>query len=103
MRNTFFTGLFLIIIFCMPARTAPAADANPARQLPSPNWVHPAKRKEYKGYKKVREKRSSVWQYKTNRQGGNVRGGGTTEYEDYRPFYQPYPVKGDKRKGKNGR
>jgi len=107
MRNYDLTGLLLIILFCTfcifcgQAQTVRAADANPAKQLPSPNWTHPEKRKEYNGYKKIREKQSSVWQYKTNRQGGNVRGGGTTEYEDYQPFYQPYPVKGDKRENRN--
>ena len=103
MRNTFLTGLFLVILLCGPAQTARAADANPARQVPSPDWTHPKMRKEYNGYKKIKEKKSSVWQYKTNRRGGNVRGGGTTEYEDYRPFYQPYPVKEDRRKRTNGR
>lgn len=104
MRHYYLTGLLPILLFCLffgAAETGRAADANPAKQLPSPNWTHPEKRKEYNGYKKIREKKSSVWQYKTNRQGGNVRGGGTTEYEDYRPFYQPYPVKGDKRNNGN--
>ena len=103
MRHYFLTALFLTTILLSPTQTALAADANEAKQPPSPNWTHPKMRKHYKGYDKIKDKQSAGWQYKTNRQGGNVRGGGTTEYEDYRPFYQPYPVKGDKRNNRNKR
>ncbi|MCF8044236.1 MAG: hypothetical protein K9J83_00145 [Desulfarculaceae bacterium] len=103
MRNYFLTGLFLTMVLFGPVQISRAADANEAKQPPSPNWTHPKMRKYYQGYEKIRKKKSSAWQYKTNRRGGNIRGGGTTEYEDYRPFYQPYPVKGAKRKNRNKR
>ncbi|MFO7751605.1 MAG: hypothetical protein R6V41_00645 [Desulfobacteraceae bacterium] len=89
----------MTIFFLIPASPGLAADANEAKEPPSPNWVHPQMRENYGGYKKIKKKQSSVWEYRTNRPGGNVRGGGTTEYEDYQPFFQPYPVKGNRQRG----
>jgi hypothetical protein len=59
--------------------------------LSTPNWVHPNLRESHKGYAKFKEQKqmSHLWQYSTNRQSGNIKGGGTTNYNDYTPFYHP--------------
>ncbi len=38
---------------------------------------------------KTQRKFSPFWQYSTNKPSGNIKGGGTTKYEDYEPFYNP--------------
>ena len=55
------------------------------------NWVHPKIRESYKGYEKfkIQQQLSPMWQYSTNRPSGNIKGGGTTKYQDYTPFYSP--------------
>ncbi|MCK5542034.1 MAG: hypothetical protein KAI40_05025 [Desulfobacterales bacterium] len=55
------------------------------------NWVHPNLRESYKGYTKLKLQKqlSPMWQHTTNRPSGNIKGGGTTKYEDYTPFYNP--------------
>ncbi len=62
---------------------------------PAPNWVHPELRQQYPGYKKQKEqkKNSNIWKYSTNRPLGNIKGGGSTQYNDYKPFYRPPPKK----------
>ncbi|MCD4744173.1 MAG: hypothetical protein K8R67_17060 [Desulfobacteraceae bacterium] len=64
------------------------------KTLSSPNWVHPNLRQSYKGYENMRTQKqfSTIWQYSTNRQSGNIKGGGTTKYSDYEPFYIPSKV-----------
>lgn len=60
------------------------------------DWVHPALRNQYEGYRKLdnRKKNSSDWTYATNRPQGNIHGGGTVEYGEYKPFYpSPLPKK----------
>ena len=63
------------------------------KTISSPNWVHPNLRKNHEGYTrlKVQKQFSPMWQYSTNRQSGNIMGGGTTKYKDYTPFYHPSP------------
>ncbi len=63
---------------------------NDGYRLANPDWVHPFNRKNYPGYARRREnkKNSRAWSYKTNRPGGNTRGGGTTAYYRYRSFYR---------------
>ena len=58
--------------------------------LANPDWVHPANRKNYPGYRirDQKKKDGRDWRYKTNRPGGNTRGGGTTAYLKYRSFYR---------------
>ncbi|MDY0161997.1 hypothetical protein [Desulfobotulus sp.] len=53
---------------------------------PSPDWTPPANRANYPGYE-IREQKKinhPTWRKNTNRPGGNTRGGGTTNYYDYR-------------------
>ncbi len=73
---------------------------NKVRITGSPNWVHPKLRNKYKGYKKLyTQKQSSlIWQYSTNRQSGNIKGGGTTQYKDYKPYYYPAQQQNQKKK-----
>lgn len=61
------------------------------KNISSPNWVHPNLRKNHPGYEKIRTQKqfSSIWQHNTNRQSGNIKGGGTTKYKNYTPFYHP--------------
>jgi hypothetical protein len=61
--------------------------------LPDPDWVHPSLRGKYPGYeKRLREKESgAVWTFSTNRPGGNIRGGGSTPYREYRPLFPAGP------------
>ncbi|MEA1967089.1 MAG: hypothetical protein U9N77_02565, partial [Thermodesulfobacteriota bacterium] len=56
-----------------------------------PDWVHPGMRNKYPGYekKKKQKKENPIWNYSTNRPNGNIRGGGTTDYYDYKPLFQP--------------
>jgi len=63
--------------------------------LASPNWVHPKLREKSEGYKRIKEQKQSspMWKYSTNRPSGNIKGGGTTQYNDYTPFYNPSPKK----------
>lgn len=70
---------------------ADAKEKQAMKHLPHPNWVHPANRQAYPGYEKLKQNKRTGrdWQYSTNRATGNIRGGGTTEYEDYRPLYPP--------------
>ena len=75
-----------------------AQENNTYRLYPCPDWVHPAMREKYPGYKKHKQqkKQSSIWKYQTNRPLGNIRGGGTVGYYDYLPFYRTdllYPPK----------
>lgn len=67
---------------------------NFAKIISSPNWVHPNLRQNHQGYKsiKIQKQFSTMWQYSTNRQSGNIKGGGTTKYKDYEPFYIPSKV-----------
>ncbi|MBF0101947.1 MAG: hypothetical protein HQK77_13680 [Desulfobacterales bacterium] len=57
----------------------------------NPDWVHPNHYKDYPGYKANKEQKQENrdWEYSTNRPGGNTRGGGTVEYNKYKPFYRP--------------
>ncbi|MBU0991304.1 MAG: hypothetical protein KJ737_02325 [Proteobacteria bacterium] len=57
------------------------------------DWVHPYMRGQYAGYKKLedRKKNSPDWTYITNRPQGNIHGGGTVNYNEYKPFL-PSPV-----------
>ena len=50
------------------------------------DWVHPAVRHTYPGYEKFknRKKTSPDWMYATNRPRGNIHGGGTSAYRDYK-------------------
>lgn len=50
------------------------------------DWVHPAVRHTYPGYEKLknRKKNSPDWKYATNRPRGNIHGGGTSAYKDYK-------------------
>ena len=106
MKKTFLCFLILIVflIFISPAVYARDSknsqnNKNPdsssytykIKTISSPNWVHPNLRKNYKGYPKQRIQKqfSPMWQHSTNRQSGNIMGGGTTKYKDYAPFYHP--------------
>lgn len=68
-----------------------SSKANKIKIISSPNWIHPNLRKNYQGYTdlKIQKRLSPMWQYSTNRQSGNIKGGGTTKYKDYKPFYRP--------------
>jgi hypothetical protein len=59
--------------------------------IASPNWVHPSLRRNNAGYKKLIEQKklSPMWRHTTNRPSGNIIGGGTTKYNDYKPFFIP--------------
>ncbi|ACN14479.1 hypothetical protein HRM2_13700 [Desulforapulum autotrophicum HRM2] len=87
LKNTILTLIFLAAI------TVPAGanEKQKIKHLPHPNWVHPAKRNTYPGYEQLKQnkKTGNDWQYSTNRATGNIRGGGTTAYKDYRPLYTP--------------
>ena len=78
----------ITVLFFSPAA---AQEKEKPKRHPSPDWVHPKMRKNYPGYeeKKRKKKNSPMWKYSTNRPTGNIRGGGTTEYKDYRPFFTP--------------
>jgi len=54
--------------------------------LTNPDWVPPVNRNKYTGYQIMEDakKTSESWKYSTNRQGGNIKGGGTVKYKDYR-------------------
>ncbi len=54
--------------------------------LTNPDWVPPVNRSRYPGYQIMEDarKNSESWKYSTNRQGGNIKGGGTVKYRDYR-------------------
>ena len=58
---------------------------------PCQDWVHPNNRHLYPGYAKHEDlkKNSSIWTYATNRPGGNIIGGGTIPYNEYKPSYAP--------------
>jgi len=85
--------LFLVIFSFSGVHAKNQSDSRDSRvkNLGSPNWVHPSLRKNYKGYekRKLQKQSSSVWQHSTNRPSGNIKGGGTTQYKDYTPFYTP--------------
>ena len=96
MQKTFIILISFIFFFVLPPPPfVVAKDNQKGKHLPNPNWVHPENRKNYPGYEKRKQnKQSNVdWQYSTNRDNGNVRGGGTTEYNDYQPFYKPEKYK----------
>lgn len=61
-------------------------DAQEAPRHPSPDWTPPGNRSNYPGYAIRQQKKQNhpTWQRNTNRPGGNTRGGGTTNYYDYR-------------------
>ena len=62
----------------------------------SPDWVHPHQRFGFKGYVKHKEQKGKarLWTYATNRAMGNIKGGGTILYKDYKLSSQLYrPVK----------
>lgn len=67
-----------------------AAGAGVNIRIANPDWVPPQNRKNYPGYaiKKQRLRTADSWKYATNRPGGNIRGGGTTGYFDYRSVNQ---------------
>ena len=67
----------------------PNADEEKIIMPACPDWVNPTVRKDYPGYAilKQRKKNSPSWKHMTNRARGNIRGGGTTLYYDYKPFY----------------
>jgi len=81
----------IIMLFALSAwAKQPAGNANDKIVLPAcPDWVNPNVRKDYPGYaiRKKRKKNSPAWKHLTNRPGGNIQGGGTTQYYDYKPFY----------------
>lgn len=88
----FFLRQALLILICFalfPSHVLIAKEKE--KKLPNPSWVHPENRKNYPGYKIHNDKKKNGvdWQYATNRDMGNIRGGGTTEYNDYQPFYKP--------------
>ena len=88
--------ILILILSCPLAQPLSARAEEKQMSLhPAPDWVHPGLRKKYPGYKKQKERKtdSPSWQYSTNRPLGNIRAGGSTEYQDYRPFYSP-PKKG---------
>ena len=68
-----------------------ANNVSKVQNISSPNWVHPDLRKNHQGYEKIKVQKeySPVWQHNTNRPSGNIKGGGTTKYKDYTPFYHP--------------
>ncbi|TWI68895.1 hypothetical protein LZ24_02367 [Desulfobotulus alkaliphilus] len=57
---------------------------------PNPDWTPPGNRHNYPGYEMREQKKQNhpTWQRNTNRPGGNTRGGGTTDYYDYRSISQ---------------
>lgn len=83
-------GIILCILISCPAG-AKEPKPRDVKHLPNPNWVHPAERAKYPGYERQKQDKQTDrdWRYLTNRPNGNIRGGGTTEYKDYRPFYTP--------------
>ncbi|MFH1155278.1 MAG: hypothetical protein V1793_15820 [Pseudomonadota bacterium] len=76
-----------------------AQDRNAPVLLPNPDWVHPSMRQKYPGYAKQVQDRSSGtgWTFSTNRPGGNIRGGGTTPFADYRPLFPATPLPGKRK------
>lgn len=54
--------------------------------MTNPDWVPPANRDKYPGYRIMEEskKNSSSWKHSTNRPGGKIKGSGTVKYRDYR-------------------
>lgn len=92
--HLFMTRLLTVIILAVPVLfpiVIQAQEKEQALSLASPDWVHPARRESYPGYRKHEEQKQTgtLWQYSTNRPLGNIRGGGTTQFQDYRPFYKP--------------
>lgn len=87
-----FNKIIPVIALCILI-TSPAGAKEPraVKHLPSPNWVHPENRAAYPGYERQKQNKRTGrdWQHSTNRPNGNIRGGGTTEYKDYLPFYTP--------------
>ena len=97
--------LFLVLIICfifsissLSAKNSKAvqnklspSNNSKIKIIASPNWVHPNLRENHKGYSKIEMQKqySSIWQHSLNRQSGNIKGGGTTQYYDYVPFYHP--------------
>lgn len=92
LRRTF---VLMICLVLFPSPQLFAKDNGKEKHLPNPNWVHPGNRDDYPGYAKHKQDKQTGanWQYSTNRDRGNIRGGGTTEYNDYAPFYKPGPPK----------
>ncbi len=89
-KITFLVACCLTVFF-LTGFTVHAEGTDGTKRVASPNWVHPEARKTYEGYRKKRKKkeRAKLWQYSTNRPAGNIRGGGTTTYQNYKPFYEP--------------
>lgn len=92
--------LFVLLYFlCSNFVLSPVYAMNPnkdtsgskVQNISSPNWVHPNLRNNHQGYEKIKDQKkySTSWQHNTNRQSGNIIGGGTTKYNDYKPFYHP--------------
>ncbi|MFO7886033.1 MAG: hypothetical protein R6U68_14550 [Desulfobacteraceae bacterium] len=94
--KTFLKATIIFILFVFPF-SALSQDNDPPPLHPCPDWVHPGMRNKYPGYdaKKKRKQDSPMWKYSTNRPGGNIRGGGTVEYNDYQPFFNPDQKKSD--------
>jgi len=93
MVSCFYTTILLglCISGILSASTVPAQENKKILVNPSPDWVHPAQRDYYPGYNILREQKKTrtLWHYATNRPKGNIRGGGTTDFQNFKPLYQP--------------
>ncbi|MCP3899921.1 MAG: hypothetical protein GY707_09445 [Desulfobacteraceae bacterium] len=101
-KNLIFTFSIFFLVCIVPAVYAiePSNTTNNKKSkikknVPNVNWVHPSLRESYQGYAKFKEQKqySPMWKYSTNRQSGNIKGGGTIKYNDYTPFYHPSMLK----------
>ncbi len=97
-KNIIFTSILfyfickLSVVFAVEPNNKNNTDKSKIKKnISVSNWVHPELRESYKGYTKFKEQKehSPMWQYSTNRQSGNIKGGGAIKYNDYRPFYHP--------------
>ncbi|MCW7753627.1 hypothetical protein OOT00_06465 [Desulfobotulus sp. H1] len=79
-RKTLMALAFCLLLF------PPHLKAQAPPRHPSPDWTPPGNRANYPGYEMREQKKQNhpTWQRNTNRPGGNTRGGGTTNYYDYR-------------------
>ena len=88
----FIYSLFVLSsVYAMNPNNKKNRSVSKIQNISSPNWVHPNLRKNHQGYEKLKAQKtySPIWQYNTNRPSGNIKGGGTTKYKDYTPFYHP--------------
>ncbi len=89
----FLIGFMVLTLIAVQPPVAIAEDSK-FQNHAQPDWMHPARRKDYEGYakKKQQQRESNIWKYATNRPGGQKnQSGGTTEYKDYKPLYEPAP------------